>query len=793
MKKSKRPFQVSIEHIPSVCIIIKHDAETSKAVIHELNEMAIEELCFKAKSVKNSPLSKLIGKANAGEVISILSKGDNGPDHEWGNTKFRLEIKGNIYQASFNRLEDEYYLLIFNRMDTDESEINNSEAETKLLRDFIDSATDGCCIIDSDMRIIAINRDGLKILGVKDKNVIGKKVEEISPFAKSSGRYEKYLEVLKNRKSISLDSYFESPDGEDGHYMVVRAFPVGNGMGIIGTDVTGNKEELEMLKLQKGLLESTFNSISDAVIVCSTDRKIIMANPAFYRMYKFKPEDIIGRSTRILYSSEEEYLKQGRLRYNPNAAENFKPYIMRCLRNDGEEFQCETIGARVKTDDGSLLGYLAIMRDISERIKFDQELTHSRQLIEKTFASIREALLIIDYETDTIMDCNPAAESMFGWKKSELTGKPRITVHVDEKQFGVFKSQLFEQVEKRGFLELDSFHLKRKDGSKFPTSHSVTPIANEKGEYMAWVSVIRDVTKHREFEAKLKQKTIDLTERVKELRCLYRITNLTKDTGNDLDQILQELVYMIPISWLEPENTRAKVIYDNKTYYSPDFRDSDIFQRADIVTAGKQMGQIEVYYYGDRKNNPFLEEESDLLNALASEIGRFAERKNDQKKLEETNLMLQAERETLERKNIAMREILESIEREKFSVKQRIQSNIDKIVVPLIRTLAQRLDENNREYLTLLENSLNEIFSPFVDKLQREFSLLAPRELEICNMVRDGMSSKQIASLLNISEQTVLKQRKRIRKKLRINSKRINLASYLKTVENTELSENPHY
>lgn len=59
---------------------------------------------------------------------------------------------------------------------------------------------------------------------------------------------------------------------------------------------------------------------------------------------------------------------------------------------------------------------------------------------------------------------------------------------------------------------------------------------------------------------------------------------------------------------------------------------------------------------------------------------------------------------------------------------------------------------------------------------------MSPRESEICSMVKNGLTSKDIARTLGISTQTVLKQRKHIRKKLGINNSPINLTSYLKSL-----------
>ncbi|MCP4580121.1 MAG: helix-turn-helix transcriptional regulator [candidate division Zixibacteria bacterium] len=60
------------------------------------------------------------------------------------------------------------------------------------------------------------------------------------------------------------------------------------------------------------------------------------------------------------------------------------------------------------------------------------------------------------------------------------------------------------------------------------------------------------------------------------------------------------------------------------------------------------------------------------------------------------------------------------------------------------------------------------------------YDKLSPREIEICSMIKNGATSKEIAETLSISVLTVNKHRERIRKKLVISNKGINLTSFLK-------------
>ncbi len=144
--------------------------------------------------------------------------------------------------------------------------------------------------------------------------------------------------------------------------------------------------------------------------------------------------------------------------------------------------------------------------------------------------------------------------------------------------------------------------------------------------------------------------------------------------------------------------------------------------------------------------------------------------------------LLETETRTLESKSIALKEVLNQIEDEKNQVSLRIRANLDHSIIPLIRMLSQKLGPEGRQQLQEIENGLKDVMSPFISKLATGFVSLTPREIEICNLIKNGMSTKEIAGRTSVSEQTVFKQRRNIRKKLRIADGETNLSAYLQGV-----------
>ena len=123
------------------------------------------------------------------------------------------------------------------------------------------------------------------------------------------------------------------------------------------------------------------------------------------------------------------------------------------------------------------------------------------------------------------------------------------------------------------------------------------------------------------------QKIIDdLTERAKELNCLYRIEEVLRDTDTDLGTVVQRVVEVIPSGWQYTGVCRARLILEGAVFRSEEFEDTPWCQSAAIQVEGKEAGRIEVCYLkevGSGERGPFLEEEQKLLSTIADRLGHY--------------------------------------------------------------------------------------------------------------------------------------------------------------------------
>jgi two-component system sensor histidine kinase UhpB len=168
-----------------------------------------------------------------------------------------------------------------------------------------------------------------------------------------------------------------------------------------------------------------------------------------------------------------------------------------------------------------------------------------------------------------------------------------------------------------------------------------------------------------------------------------------------------------------------------------------------------------------------------LLGAISIDI---TERKRAEDLLKQTTEQLQIEREALERKNVVLREVLNQIEAEKNTIKQQIVTNVEQAIIPTLMRMKEASPTSQTRNFDLLEKELKEIVSPFLDTLKNKYAKLSPRELEVCRLIKNGMTSKEIAEALKVSPLTVHKYRELIRRKLGLANSDTNLQTYLQSV-----------
>ena len=119
----------------------------------------------------------------------------------------------------------------------------------------------------------------------------------------------------------------------------------------------------------------------------------------------------------------------------------------------------------------------------------------------------------------------------------------------------------------------------------------------------------------------------ELTERAKELNCLYEVQKLMNDSTNSFDEVCYGIAAMIPAGMQFPEVCRVQIIYGNKIFLAEEFEETPWLLDAAIKIQGKVVGKIDVYYLEERPTadeGPFLAQERTLVDTIANQLGMLS-------------------------------------------------------------------------------------------------------------------------------------------------------------------------
>jgi PAS domain S-box-containing protein len=178
-----------------------------------------------------------------------------------------------------------------------------------------------------------------------------------------------------------------------------------------------------------------------------------------------------------------------------------------------------------------------------------------------------------------------------------------------------------------------------------------------------------------------------------------------------------------------------------------------------------------------------LFDEKGNLNQYQSVGHDITDQKQAEIALQEKEQKLERQTRRLEEVNTALKVLLEHREEEKKKSEENILSNVQKLIFPYIEKLENsRLDDKNKTYVDIIRSNLKELISPFGNTLSSKYSILTPTEIQVADLIKHGRTSKEIASLLNVSPKAISFHRGNIRRKLGLVNKKINLRSHLQSL-----------
>jgi len=268
---------------------------------------------------------------------------------------------------------------------------------------------------------------------------------------------------------------------------------------ILTEDITERKiAEASRVKLENQY-RLLFNSLQDAILVADTDRKIVDCNLAFTDLYGYTLDEIRGWPTADIYMNQNEFKTMGEaLRQHMDELGYFT--TIHYKKKSGESFTGETRVQYLRDLHGEINGFLALIRDVTEREKLLAELRrsegHNRDLIEHS-----QDLICTHTLDGRLLTVNPAALHQLGYSTSQVLNSNLKDVIVPEGRPGwdTYIKTIVADEHAEGLMEVQS-----KTGERYIWEYRNTLRTDGVPEPIVR-GVARDITKQKKMERSLRE------------------------------------------------------------------------------------------------------------------------------------------------------------------------------------------------------------------------------------------------------------------------------------------------
>ena len=291
-----------------------------------------------------------------------------------------------------------------------EEEISERERVEETLREseerlaaFMESATDGFILFDSELNHIEMNKIALKITGFERKDVIGKNVIDTVPNIKESGRYDEYKKVMKTGVSFIIPDMTFHPLAGDKH-IELKAFKVGEGLGIIFTDITERKQAEEALREseEKFRLLTEQNLIGVIII---QDGFVKYVNNAASELTEYSIEEAFdwkpNEFGKLFHPDNLKFVMEQAQKKQEGAKDVVTHYSYRLITKSGKikwvDQYSKTINFKGKTAD------LITIIDITDRKQAENALRESEERYRALFEDNPVETIVVDKDSRITM------------------------------------------------------------------------------------------------------------------------------------------------------------------------------------------------------------------------------------------------------------------------------------------------------------------------------------------------------------------------------------------------------
>lgn len=348
-------------------------------------------------------------------------------------------------------------------------------------------------------RCVLANQSLATTLGTTVEVLLSQNFRELDTW-KTTGRLELAERVLAERMPVKADKKFVSSFGKEVFLeCTFAAFETGGELFLLRADrdISEQKRLEEEIQAQLIFVQTLVDAVPSPMYYKDAYGHFVWCNHAYEELRGFRREEMSGKTAYDFFSHDvaDFHTKREKGMFSSG---NATSYETQTTTRDGSALDIIYNKAPIFNVDGSVRGLVAVMTDITERKRAEEELREREATFKKILEGVKAGILIIDPKTFTILDVNAVAETMLGESKERIIGTPCTRFKWVREADGAVEEScpVFA-----GNLVNEDYRLERSNGTTIPVTKTV--ISAVRNKQLLFFEILFDMSDRKTLERQL--------------------------------------------------------------------------------------------------------------------------------------------------------------------------------------------------------------------------------------------------------------------------------------------------
>jgi len=295
--------------------------------------------------------------------------------------------------------------------------------------------------------------------------------------------------------------------------------------------------------------ELLVHSIVDyAIYMLDAEGRIVSWNKGAERILGYRPDEVIGQPVALFHSATErkaglaEYELAMAARTGRHAEEGWR------IRKDGSRFWAYVALDAIRDEQGELIGFAKVLRDMTDRRMAEEKLRESERRFRLFVNSVSDCAICMLNVEGLVTEWNRGVRRVNGFQAEDVVGRHCAVLFTPEEVEAGTPRRLLDEARAAGKAEAECWQV-RSDGSRFQTSVIVDAVHDQSNRLLGFALVTRDLTQRKDNERHLEDARAQLFQAQK----IEALGQLTSGIAHDFNNLLQGIIGSLEVAKLRAD------------------------------------------------------------------------------------------------------------------------------------------------------------------------------------------------------------------------------------------------